>query len=336
MEEEATNIFESQYDFGKVTDIKPMEGGLINLTFKVDTEDQSYIIQRLKILDQEKTVNSIFPFFKDQHFHTPLVLETKDGNLTTKQGEHSWRVLNFTKGQVFDHFISTDQVREVARVFAIYHSLLQDAEDIPSQTKPHTTSVFIESLQKLPEDPEVTKEDAELAKEVMDVINSFDIDLDKLFNTITHGDPKCSNFVFGQDDKVVSLLDNGWTTYAFWLFELGDALRSWCAEVEDHKENTFKKEHFQAAIQTYLEETKVEIPELDKTLLVEAPLYITSRLAGRFLVDVYEQKVFGWDKKRYATKADHDRARAYSQMQVVRSIMEQRAELKDILTNILK
>ena len=60
------------------------------------------------------------------------------------------------------------------------------------------------------------------------------------------------------------------------------------------------------------------------------------RLAARFCADSYLESYFGWDRKRFASAAEHNLARARSQLSLARSIRRQQAQVEDILEDILR
>jgi hypothetical protein len=58
--------------------------------------------------------------------------------------------------------------------------------------------------------------------------------------------------------------------------------------------------------------------------IVPATETIYVELASRFCADALNESYFGWDPRRFATRSEHNQARAASQLRAARSLVEQR------------
>jgi hypothetical protein len=111
--------------------------------------------------------------------------------------------------------------------------------------------------------------------------------------------------------------------------ELGDALRSWCnVSGEDVVEGRFDPELFEAALSGYAGATAGWITPAEALAILPATATIQVELAARFCADALEERYFGWDASRFASRGEHNRVRAAGQLAVHRSLLSRYAELE--------
>jgi hypothetical protein len=112
--------------------------------------------------------------------------------------------------------------------------------------------------------------------------------------------------------------------------ELGDAWRSWCNPVgEDSTETHFDLEIFAASVAGYREIQPFSAEEQEA--LAGGIERIALELAARFCRDVFEDRYFGWDASRFASRAAHNLHRAKGQLSLARSARRCRREVDRIL-----
>jgi hypothetical protein len=93
---------------------------------------------------------------------------------------------------------------------------------------------------------------------------------------------------------------------------------------------------FEAALRGYAagargllspEEIEAIVPGLE-TVCVE--------LAARFCVDAFEDRYFGWDRDRFASRPEHNLMRAHGQLSLARSVERAREEAAKIARDALR
>ena len=62
---------------------------------------------------------------------------------------------------------------------------------------------------------------------------------------------------------------------------------------------------------------------------MDATLWITLELTTRFTADILNDRYFGWDPQRFASRAEHNRVRACGQLRLAESLLEARVSLME-------
>jgi aminoglycoside phosphotransferase (APT) family kinase protein len=172
-----------------------------------------------------------------------------------------------------------------------------------------------------------------LARDILELAQESRVDFTGLPKRICHGDLKISNVVFFPDrpDVARCLIDLDTLGYQRLPLELGDALRSWCNPLgESHGSPRIQTEVFSAALAGYVMGAPRLLLEVEATALVSGLETICIELAARFCIDVFEDRYFGFDPSRFATRRDHNLARARSQLELGKDVRRRRVELEGI------
>ena len=154
---------------------------------------------------------------------------------------------------------------------------------------------------------------------------------------LVHGDPKISNVLFKKfSSNAICFVDLD--TFAFMpvALEIGDALRSWCNPLpEDHQNSHFNLEFFKSALQGYVANGEHSCEQNIVRQVVSSTIRVYLDLIARFLTDTMEDSYFGWDPTKYASRGQHNLARAKGQLSAVASLCEQREEAEQIAIDCL-
>jgi hypothetical protein len=109
--------------------------------------------------------------------------------------------------------------------------------------------------------------------------------------------------------------------------ELGDAIRSWCNPAgEDATQVRFDASLFEGALTGYRSALGIALSEAEVQSIVPAAETIMLELAARFLADALDEKYFGWDVARFATRGDHNLLRATGQLNLAIDFAQQRSQ----------
>ena len=116
-----------------------------------------------------------------------------------------------------------------------------------------------------------------------------------------------------------------------WVFEMGDALRSWCNRSgEDTAQAQIDGEIFQAAVTGYFGALRgTGFPsQAEAESWTEGLAYICLELTCRFLADALNESYFGFDAARFPARGEHNLLRARGQWSLYRDVRRRQAELE--------
>ena len=149
---------------------------------------------------------------------------------------------------------------------------------------------------------------------------------------LVHGDPKISNLLFENvGDEAVCFVDLDTLAFMPVSLELGDAMRSWCnPRLEDDPRAHFNLDFFKNALQSYVSHRGRGCTQKVVRLVVGSTIRIYLDLVARFLIDAMEESYFGWDSIKYASRGEHNLARARGQMSAMVSLCKKREEAEQI------
>jgi Ser/Thr protein kinase RdoA (MazF antagonist) len=149
----------------------------------------------------------------------------------------------------------------------------------------------------------------------------------------SHGDLKISNLLFDEQHRGLCLVDLDTIGLMVFPHEMGDALRSWCNPAgEDFAGAAVDIDRFRAAVGGYAQQVGDAISPEEYGTLVTGYATICMELTARFLADTLNERYFGFNATRYATRGDHNLARSISQWNLARSVLSQRVQLEDMVT----
>ena len=304
--------------------ISKISAGLINETYKIKTDREIFILQKLNPIFKKGVNNNINAVSKHLIKHGLKAQEII-------KAKNNWRFMTYIPGKTFDKINDITKAYEAGKILGQFHRTLANFKYKFKHKRllHHNTkklfSLFKSAIAKNSLSLKITS----LAK----IINN----LPKLFlpknlrKNITHGDPKINNVIF-QNNKAVALIDlDDCGRKHNVLVELGDAFRSWCGDAEDDPNNKFNLNKFRAALQGYTKESKNFLLEKEKKLLPQAIKLITLELASRFLRDYFEDCYFSWNNKKYPSRKAHNLARAQSQIALYQDIIKKENQINKII-----
>ena len=167
-----------------------------------------------------------------------------------------------------------------------------------------------------------------------------------------HGDLKISNLLFRRtliephshsgvlppggeprsSARAVALVDLDTLGMGTMAFELGDAMRSWCnPHGEDAGHVHFELGIFAAAIAGFRAVADSLVTRDERLGIAIGLETVCVELAARFAIDVFEDRYFGWDPSRFASRRDHNLVRARGQLALALEVRAAHAEIADIV-----
>jgi len=310
--------------------LSPITVGLINQTYRVERSGRPLaVLQRLHPIF-EATVNEdlevIARHLAARGLTTPHLIRTVEGH-SHVESDGIWRALTFVEGRTLTEVTSPAIAHAAGLLAGRFTRALEGFEHTFqfSRVGVHDTAAHLAALEK------AITGDAEgrpLAEAILEHAHALQ-GLPSTRRRIVHGDLKITNLLFEPHRDVgLAAVDLDTLAHGTFPVELGDALRSWCNPAGESREGGIAVDLFEAALAGVRESVVLDPDERDAIVLgVET---ITTELASRFCRDVFEDRYFGWDSTRYASRRAHCLARARSQLTLARSIRERRAELEAI------
>jgi len=333
--EEAARVRNVLRRYGVGGAVRKVAQGWINETYEVlDGAAGHHIVQRLHpVFDAvvHVDIEAVTKHLQQQGLQTPRLVRTLDGSLWV-EAEGIWRVLTFLEGRVFSTFESASQLRAAGALVGRFHRALRDLqhEFAFRRALVHDLDAHLSRLESvlspLQTDPDAAA--IALADEIL-VLGRALPPLPDLPTRVVHGDLKASNLLFGDEGPSTSaLLDLDTLGRGDLATEMGDALRSWCNPVDEADARArLDADRFVAALEGYAESTRGWITLAEARAIPDAVERLAIELACRFSRDFFEDCYFGWDSARFASRKEHNLARARAQLNFAKSVSEQLAQL---------
>lgn len=297
--------------------------GLINATWIVrDSAGATAVLQRLHPIVGRAVnarINAVADRLTAAGLRCPRVLASRGGNLEVTREQATWRLLTYIEGMTHDTLSSPELAAEAGAMLGRFHAALQ-CPDLISGLGESTVHGLERRLQGLRHALEQHRDHREFARiEVLAnalfeaAANAPAVPATRL--RVVHGDPKISNFLFDRDGHALCVVDLDTVGLMPLVFELGDALRSWCNPAgEDTVATTFSLPLLQGAIAGYAGTAAGFIDADEVRGIVPGIESIYIELAARFCTDALEEHYFAWDPNRFDSHCEHNLVRARGQL----------------------
>lgn len=306
-----------------VRSIHPVGSGLLHATYRMVTDEEDFIVQKLHRAISDAAVEDmrvVTAHLASCGLQVPSLVPTQDGKaLARDEVGGRWRVYPWIRGRVVDALSDAAMAREAGRLVGVMHRHLAALDYIPQGSIPHfhDTAFILAELRcvqaQLP--PEV----AALADDILTTLPALIVT--GAPQQLVHGDLKISNLIFDTAGQAVGIIDFDTLLVQARAIDLGDALRSWCNRTaEDDPDATFHIDFFAAAEDGYAEAFGVPAGQEDQAVHLRATRQMALELAARFLIDVVRDSYFGFDATRYPTRRAHNIARALGQYHLAQTI----------------
>lgn len=333
--DQALLAFESKGPFK----IYPISTGWINRTFLVDNGLNKYVLQKLHPVFKPEVNYDFAAVTKElhkKHMLAPQLVSTDQKKLWVMLGKDCWRMQTFVDGITFLTVKDKQIAFEIGRLTGKFHAALQDfSYDYKCvRANVHDTKLFFKELAELTENAVAHANYSDfipLARQLL-MHKEHLPDFSNLPLHNSHGDLKISNFLFSDQDKAICLLDLDTLGRMPWPLEMGDAFRSWCnLKAEDDSTSQFSEDIFKTALNSYCDEVKTYWTPAERDMLLGGIKTIALELSARFLVDVINDRYWGWDSDKYSSRKEHNLARAEGQWSLYLDIDKKSSSLTKII-----
>ena len=308
----------SRFQIPKPVSVEPFGGGLLHATYTVRTNDGAFVLQRLHPVTSDAAIHDarvVGEFPASRGFQVPVPRLSKDGAVLVCDGGDRWRLYPMIVGEAFDVVGSPEMAREAGRIVGEMHRHLRELDYEPRGSIPHfhDTAFVVGELRSVVD--QLPGSVGQIGRRIVDELPALIVDECSAQESkgVIHADLKISNLLFA-NGRAVAVIDMDTLMAHFRVIDLGDAFRSWCAtSTEDNPSLDFNSDLFTAAVDGYARGFSGAV---DSQLFLRATQQIGWERAARFLIDVVRDDYFGFDARRYASRSDHNMARAIAQFRL--------------------
>ena len=333
-----------------VKEVKPLGSGLINDTFKVNTEGSApdYVLQRINhaIFQDvdllQHNIQAVTSHIRaklqaagekdlDRKVLRLIALKEDPGKTYFFDGASYWRVTVFIPDAFVYDTVDPKYSNFAGQAFGQFEAMLADIPDKLGETIPdfHNMELRARQLEEAAaadkagrmKDPEVQAILAEIRQHVHEMCKAERLYREgKLPKRICHCDTKVNNMMFDAAGNVLCVIDLDTVMPSFVFSDFGDFLRTAAnAVAEDSPEIekvAFRKDIFEAFAKGYVSSAKVFLTPLEKEMLPYGTLLFPFMQAVRFFADYLNGDTYY--KIKYP---EHNLVRTRNQMALFRSVL---------------
>lgn len=345
--------------------LRPLAGGLINTTFAVDVDGRPVaVLQKLHPVfapEVNNDIDAVTTHLAAKGLATPRLVKTTTGAGWVKDGDATWRAMSWVDGVSVHNVPSPTWAESGGELVGQFHRAMADfVHDYQfARAGVHDTDAHLAKLSNLLDARSAASERGEssdtqipaaggsgqwsgaallekaeaLGHEILAAAQGLPALPANLPRRHCHGDLKISNLMFQESPPVARcLVDLDTVGLGTTALEVGDAMRSWCnPRGEDAGAVRFDLVIFAAAMRGY----RYALGGLyDRAELTSIPIgleRVCVELAARFCLDIFEDRYFGWDPTRFASRPAHNLVRARGQLELGQAVTESRDAALDAL-----
>ncbi|MBL7817773.1 MAG: aminoglycoside phosphotransferase family protein [Saprospiraceae bacterium] len=318
--------------------ITPFGSGLINHTWRIEGQQQVYILQRINdavFKNPQNIADNIQLIGEHLRIHSPDYLfvspiKNTEGSEMTISDDGFFRLFPFVEGSHSIDVVTTpEQAFEAARQFGQFTFLLRGIEISKIKTtipQFHDLSLRYRQFQEaLVKGNKARIEEAQewirkIEKNV-DIVHVFEnIKTNTEFKLrITHHDTKISNVLFDKNDKGLCVIDLDTIMAGYFISDVGDMMRTYLSPVSeeeiDFSQITVRKDFYQAITEGYFSEMKNALTTTEKQYFAYSGEFMIYMQALRFLTDYLNDDAY------YGAKyPKHNLNRAINQLVLLHEI----------------
>jgi Ser/Thr protein kinase RdoA (MazF antagonist) len=319
--------------------LEPLGGGLINETWLFTAAAGRGVLQRLNPIfapEVNGDIDAVTTHLTAAGLPTPRVLRTLSGDLWCDLGDDGvWRSLTYVEGTTLARAEAPSTALEAASLLGRFHRCLATLDHEFAFVRPgvHDTDHHLARLAEVAADQtEVTVDP--LARDILDAARDLPA-LPPAPMRVLHGDPKLDNLRFDTaGTTALCLIDLDTLRRGPLAHDLGDAWRSWCnRNGEDTPDAALELPYLEAAAHGYATGAGDTLSPDEIASLPIGLERIALELAARFCTDAYEDRYFGWNPEKFASRREHNLVRARGQYSLWLAVAEKRDEIRGIVEN---
>lgn len=326
--------------------IVPLTQGLINSTWKISANSNSYILQKIndevftRPEDIAENISLLAEYLQNnnpEYFFVAPIKRVDGLSLVYIKELGYYRLFPFVNGSHTKETVGTpEQAYEAARQFGKFTRVLSglDINNLKT-TIPHFHDItlryaqFQEALETgNTERIAKTINQIEQLKKFSWIVEKFEqIKRNPEFKLrVTHHDTKISNVLFDKNDKGICVIDLDTVMPGYFISDVGDMMRTYLSSVneegKDFEKIEVRNDFYKAIVKGYLSEMDSELTNAEKESFFYAGPFMIYMQALRFLTDYLK------NDKYYGEKyPDHNLVRAENQLVLLRRLIEKKQSL---------
>jgi Ser/Thr protein kinase RdoA (MazF antagonist) len=324
--------------------------GLINNTWKVQSPDRNYILQKINSIvfkeprDIGFNLDTIASYIKQHHptyeFVAPLTASNGQ-TLLYKEGEGYFRLFPFIADSHAKEVVnSAAQAFEAAQQFGSFTQVLAGMDSgqlkITIPFFHNLTFRHQQFLQAIKNGDQLRIKGAETLINVLtgytDIVRTYEaIKCNPKFRLrVTHHDTKISNVLFDAGEKGICVIDLDTVMPGYFISDVGDMMRTYLSPVSEEEPDTEKifvrEDIYKAIADGYCGQMKDELTNEEKKHFFYAGKFMIYMQAIRFLTDHLNNDVY------YAVSYNEQNlVRATNQAVLLQRLTEKEAALSRYL-----
>lgn len=333
----------------KHTAITPVERGLINNTWLVDTGEQRYIFQRINasvfkdppaIAENLREIGGYLAAHIPGYL-LPVPVEGTNGRDLQATDEGFFRLFPFVEGSHTVEVVeNTNQAYEAAKQFGKFSALLDGFDvsklrpTIPDfHNLPYRYNQFELSIKN--GDPDRIREgiaevtELRINRDLVDQCHFIMSDPDVPLRVVHH-DTKISNVLFDDRGRGLCVIDLDTVMPGYFISDFGDMVRTYISPVSEEESDLDKikvrESFFRAIAQGYFEEMGSALSDAEWSLVFYSGQFMIYMQALRFLTDYFRNDSY------YGAKYEKQNlVRARNQLTMLKKFNEKKSLLIDII-----
>jgi len=344
---------------GNIKEIKPLGNGLINDTFKVNTDGhEDYVLQRINnaiFQDVELLQHNID--CATRHIRMKLAgdpdIDRKvltfvpcraTGKTYWTDGETYWRVSVLIKDAYTHEMVDPASSYDAGKAFGAFEAMLSDIPDTLGETIPdfHNMELRAHQLREaVAADPVGRMADPEVQAILKD-LQAYEEEMCKaermyregvLPKRICHCDTKVNNMLFDADGNVLCIIDLDTLMPSFVFSDFGDFMRTAGSTVPEDdpavEKVDLRMDIFEAFARGYVESAKVFLTPVEKENLPFAACLFPYMQAVRFFADY-----IGGDTYYKIKYPDHNLVRTRNQVALFHAAYAKVPQMKAFIDSL--
>lgn len=330
--------------------VQQLSSGLINTTWKVSTNEKSYILQNMngdvfkRPEDIDKNLVKLNDYLKACHpgylFVAPL--PSKSGKRLIHNEGGYFRLFDFIEGShTIDAARTTEQAYEAARQFGKFSRLLagfnagQLAHTLPDfhnlllrfgQFLSTCAQAPVEKINKAHAEIDFIKAHARIAEHYKKILEEKSLPY-----RVIHHDTKISNVLFDRHERGLCVIDLDTVMPGFYISDVGDMMRTYLSpaneEERDLSKIVIRLDYFKSIYKGYMSEMGNVLSEAEKAYFIYSGEFIIYMQAMRFLTDYLNNDIY------YGARyPEHNLDRAMNQITLLKAYLHQKDTFKLLIS----
>lgn len=313
-------------DSKEILALTPIENGLINHTYLVETTSGKFILQKIntQVFKNPKGIQrnhlKINEVLEQSNYSkkTVKLIPILSNDLLFEQNGEAWRMLEYLENSVtFLKPSSTKIAFEATKCLSEFYNIINQEPIILEETLPDFINFekrIIDFKTSLIQETE-RKKTAE--NEINFILNHLYlsekwIELQKqksLPIRVIHADPKISNILFNKENKAIAVIDLDTVMNSTILYDFGDIIRSYTNisdEDDGSAKDSFNLQNYAAVKEGFLFYLKDHLTKIELENLDYAAMTVIYIQALRFLTDFLNHDLYystdydlqNWDRTK--------------------------------------